>query len=274
MEHVLIVESDVAISGNVARALNSMGLRADIEATGRNAIGKLIGNGYRMAVLNRRLPDLDGLSVVSSIRGLGVTIPMIVVDAAGSVEHCIGALRSGADEYLPLPVDWEEFSARTMAILRRDARRSASSDETTQTVLRGGGIVLDRVLRSVSVKGNAVQLRPTEFRLLEFMMLNPGRVITRVEILEVLWHRRFDPGTNTVDVHIGQLRCKLGDLAGMGIIRTVRGAGYLFQSETRDTPSMERRNSAPEIPIRMPAIPWTPTLALDMRAGRAGDGYP
>ncbi|WP_028203976.1 response regulator transcription factor [Paraburkholderia nodosa] len=232
METVLVVEPDLAISENVARSLTGMGLSADIETTGRRAIGKLVGNGYRMAVLDLGLPDLDGLSIVASIRGLGVAIPMIVIDAAGSVERCIRALRSGADEYLTLPLDWEEFAARATAIIRREARRDLSSDASVSTVLHGNGIMLDRVLRSVSVEGNVVRLRPTEFRLLEFMMLNPGRVVTRAEIHEVVWHRRFDPGTNIIDVHVGQLRSKIGNSPASKIIRTVRGAGYLFCSES------------------------------------------
>ncbi len=240
MERVLLVEPDIVISGNLTRSLTSMGLGADIEGSGRKAVGKLIDNGYRMAVLNRRLPDLDGLSVLASIRSLGVAVPVIIIDAAGSVERCVSALRCGADEYLSLPFDWDEFAARTMAILRRESRRSQSSDASARTVLHGGGITLDRIRRSVSVRENCVRLRPMEFRLLEFMMLNPERVITRAEMLEVLWHRHFDPGTNLIEVHIRQLRSKIGDFASSSSIRTVRGAGYVFQSDASQRPGAAR----------------------------------
>lgn len=239
MKTVLVVEPDPAISEHVAQSLTEAGLSVEIETTGRHAIGKLVNSGYHMVVLNLRLPDLDVYSIVASIRGLGVTIPMIVLDAVGNVERCIKVLRSGADDYLTLPLDWDEFSARAMAILRLQARRSLSSDASVNTVLQGNGIVLDRVQRTVSVEGDVVRLRPTEFRLLEFMMLNPGRVITRAEILEVVWHRRFDPGTNIIDVNVGNLRSKIGRPSISKMIRTVRGAGYLFRSDNADRAASE-----------------------------------
>ncbi|WP_321889673.1 response regulator transcription factor [Paraburkholderia bannensis] len=239
MKTALVLEPDPAISKHVAQSLAAAGFSVNIETSGRHAIGELVNDGYHMVVLNLQLPDLDVYSIVASIRGVGVTTPMIVLDAIGNIARCIKVLRSGADDCLTLQLDWAESSARAMALLRLHARLSMSSDASVSIVLQGNGIVLDRVQRTVSVEGDVVRLRPTEFRLLEFLMLNPGRVITRAEILEVVWHRRFDPGTNIIDVNVGNLRSKIGRPAISKAIRTVRDAGYLFGSDNTNRAASE-----------------------------------
>ena len=176
-----------------------------------------------MVTLDRILPDLDGLTIVATMRGVGMETPVLVTSAMSEVDRRIQGLRAGADDYLPKPFSLEEMSARVEVLLRRRPRAGK-----TETMLRQGPLELDLVRRKAKYRERELDLQPAEWRVLEFMMRHAGQILTRTMIFEAAWGCRFDPGTNRIDVHVGRLRKKI-DIAGeRSRIRTIRGSGYLF----------------------------------------------
>lgn len=214
----------------LATAPGNEALRVDVADTARNALFRVMGGGYDLVIVKSGLPELESAKFVATLRTVGVVVPVLVIDAVGGVERCVHALRSGADDYLTQPIHLEELSARVLALLRRRTRTQPRDSGAQAATLHAPGVVLDRISRVVTIDSVDVTLRPTEFRLLEYLMANQGRIVTRRILLESVWQRRFDPCTNVIDVHIKQLRKKLNDPDGERYIRTVRGAGYRFES--------------------------------------------
>jgi two-component system OmpR family response regulator len=175
--------------------------------------------------LDRILPGLDGLSLVTVMRNAGVQTPVLMISALSDVDERIRGLRAGGDDYLTKPFSPEEMTARLEVLLRR--REQAPRE----TVLQADDLVLDLVTRQVRRGGGELRLSPTEFRLLEFMMRNRDQILTRTMIFEAVWGYYFDPGTNTIDVHIGQLRRKIERPGARALIETVRGSGYRFRAD-------------------------------------------
>ncbi|QBQ99831.1 response regulator transcription factor [Paraburkholderia pallida] len=231
---VLGVGQNKALFDRFAAAPGNEGLLVEVADTARNALFRVMDGGCDLVIVKDGWPELDGAKFVATMRTAGLAVPVLVIDTVGSVERCVHALRCGADDYLTQPVDLEELSARVLALLRRRMCRIRVQpfDRTApSTTLHGSGIVLDRITRVVTVDSTAVTLRPTEFRLLEYLMVNQDRIVTRRMLLEKVWRRSFDPCTNVIDVHIKQLRLKLNDPDGVRYIKTIRGAGYKFTSE-------------------------------------------
>jgi DNA-binding response OmpR family regulator len=200
MARVLTIEDDELIAQDVVRALTSSGLTVDVAHTGREGLAKVMGGNYDVVTLDRILPDLDGLTIIATMRGVGMQTPILVMSAMSEVDQRIQGLRAGGDDYLTKPFSADEMSARVEVLVRRRARF--------------GMLDLD--------------LRPTELRVLEFMMRHTGQIVTRTMIFEAVWGCRYDPGTNLIDVHVGRLRKKVDELGERSMIRTIRGAGYLF----------------------------------------------
>lgn len=228
---VLGVGQNKALFDRFATAPGNEGLLVEIADTARNALFRVMGGGCDLVIVKDGWPELDGAKFVATMRTAGVSVPVLVIDGVGGVERCVRALRSGADDYLIQPVDLEELSARVLALLRRRTRRQPGDRAEAATTLHASGIVLDRITRVVTVDSTDVTLRPTEFRLLEYLMVNQDRIVTRRMMLETVWRRSFDPCTNVIDVHIKQLRRKLNDPDGVRYIKTIRGAGYQFTRE-------------------------------------------
>ncbi|HKT95683.1 MAG TPA: response regulator transcription factor [Paraburkholderia sp.] len=214
-----------------AAAPGNEGLLVDVADTARNALFRVMGGGYDLVIVEDGLPQRDSAKFVATMRTAGVAVPVLVIDGAGGVDRCVRTLRSGADDYLTQPVDLEELSARVLALLRRRTRMQPCNSAAPVTTLHAPGMVLDRITRIVTVDSLAIALRPTEFRLLEYLMTNQGRIVTRRILLETVWRRSFDPCTNVIDVHIKQLRKKLNDPDGARYIKTIRGAGYRFEGD-------------------------------------------
>jgi two-component system OmpR family response regulator len=171
------------------------------------------------------LPGLDGLAVLRVLRESGVETPVLMISALSDVDERVRGLRAGGDDYLVKPFEVEEMSARLEALLRR--RRAPER----QTVLRVADLAFDLVTRDVSRGGEAIRLLPTEMKLLEYLMRNASEVVTRTMIFEAVWGYHFDPGTNLIDVHLGQLRRKIDPPGAPPLIRTIRGAGYSIRAE-------------------------------------------
>jgi two-component system, OmpR family, response regulator len=223
MAKVLTIEDDELIARDVVRTLTESGLTVDVAHTGREGLAKVMGGDYDVVTLDRILPDLDGLTIVATMRGVGMETPVLVISAMSEVDQRIQGLRAGADDYLPKPFSSEEMSARVEVLLRRRPRAGK-----TETMLRQGPLELDLVRRKAKYRERELDLQPTEWRVLEYMMRHAGQILARTMIFEAVWGCRFDPGTNRIDVHVGRLRKKI-DIAGeRSRIRTIRGSGYLF----------------------------------------------
>ncbi|MEZ5857368.1 MAG: response regulator transcription factor, partial [Hyphomicrobiaceae bacterium] len=178
------------------------------------------GEKYDIIIIDRRLPGLDGLSIVKTLRGAGVKTPVLFLTTMTGVRDRVQGLEAGADDYLLKPFAFSELLARLNALARRPAM------DTAPTVLQIGDLEMDLVGRKVRCKGNDVHLQPREFRLLEFLMRHAGRVVTRTMLLEAVWDFHFDPKTNIVETHVSRLRSKLDEPDSESIIETVRGSGY------------------------------------------------
>jgi two-component system, OmpR family, response regulator len=223
MPKILTIEDDELIADDIVRTLSSSGFSVDVARTGREGIAKVMAGDYDVVTLDRMLPDLDGLTIVATMRGVGMETPVLVMSAMSDVDHRIQGLRAGGDDYLTKPFSAEEMFARIEVLLRRRPR-----NEKAETMLRTGALQLDLVRRRVTHRERELELQPTEFRVLEFMMRHAGQVLTRTMIFEAVWGCRFDPGTNLIDVHVGRLRKKVDMPGERPLIRTIRGSGYLF----------------------------------------------
>ncbi|MGA7781018.1 MAG: response regulator transcription factor [Paraburkholderia sp.] len=223
MPKILTIEDDELIADDIVRTLSSSGFSVDVARTGREGMAKVMAGDYDVVTLDRMLPDLDGLTIVATMRGVGMETPVLVMSAMSDVDHRIQGLRAGGDDYLTKPFSAEEMFARIEVLLRRRPR-----NEKAETMLRTGALQLDLVRRRVTHRELELELQPTEFRVLEFMMRHAGQVLTRTMIFEAVWGCRFDPGTNLIDVHVGRLRKKVDVPGERPLIRTIRGSGYLF----------------------------------------------
>jgi two-component system, OmpR family, response regulator len=223
MPKILTIEDDELIADDIVRTLTSSGFSVDVARTGREGMAKVMAGEYDVVTLDRMLPDLDGLTIVATMRGVGMETPVLVMSAMSDVDHRIQGLRAGGDDYLTKPFSPDEVFARVEVLLRRRPRNAKA-----ETLLRTGALELDLVRRRVTHGKRELELQPTEFRVLEFMMRHAGQVLTRTMIFEAVWGCRFDPGTNLIDVHVGRLRKKVDVPGERPLIRTIRGSGYLF----------------------------------------------
>jgi two-component system OmpR family response regulator len=171
------------------------------------------------------LPKLDGLSLISKLRAEGDETPMLILSALGQVDDRVKGLRSGGDDYLTKPYAFSELLARIEILARR------KKPDEAETHLKVGDLELDRLTREVRREGKKVLLQPREFRLLEYLMRNAGKVVTRTMLLEEVWDYHFDPQTNVIDVHVSRLRSKIDKDFGEPMLHTIRGAGYLLKAE-------------------------------------------
>ena len=218
---ILIVEDDPHTATFIAKGLTEDGHTVDQADNGRDGLFLATTETYNAIILDRMLPAVDGLTVLRTLRGAGNATPVLVLTALGDVDHRVEGLRAGADDYLVKPFAYAELSARIDSLLRR---RQSSSVETTE--LRVGDLELNLLTREARRAGKTIELQPREFRLLEYLMRQAERVVTRTMLLEAVWDYHFDPQTNVIDVHISRLRQKIDRHHPKPLLHTVRGAGY------------------------------------------------
>ncbi|HEX7814852.1 response regulator transcription factor [Dyella sp.] len=222
MPQVLVIEDDEVTAREIVAELSVHGLLAEWVADGRLGLERALDGAYDLITLDRMLPGMDGIDVVEALRRAHVDTPVLMISALSDVDERVRGLRAGGDDYLTKPFAPDEMSARAEVLLRR--RQGVDGGNR----LRVADLELDLVRHVVQRNGQLLNLLPTEFRLLEFLMRNSGQVVTRTMIFEHVWGFHFDPGTNVIDVHIGRLRRKI-DSAGLpALIRTVRGTGYML----------------------------------------------
>ena len=221
---ILVVEDDAETRAYLAKALGEAGYAVEATGSGREGLYLATGGGFDAMILDRMLPDLDGLSLLKSARAAGVAAPAILLTAMSAIDERVRGLRAGADDYLVKPFSFAELEARLEAVLRRPAE----SGEAAATALRCGDLELDLIARVARRGGRSIELQSREFQILEYLMRRKGRVVTRTMLLEGVWDYRFDPRTNVIDVHVSRLRRKIDGPGEAPLIRTVRGAGYMM----------------------------------------------
>jgi len=221
---ILVVEDDEIAAEYVRKGLMEAGHVVDLAGDGELGLEMAKAADYDALVLDRMLPKRDGLSMLAAMREDGDATPVLILSALGEVDHRVEGLRAGGDDYLAKPYSFAELLARVEAIGRR-------SDPTAAvTKLKVGELEMDLLARTVSRAGDNILLQPREFRLLECLMRNAGRVVTRTMLLEKVWDYHFDPQTNVIDVHISRLRSKIDKGFDAPLLHTVRGAGYRLQT--------------------------------------------
>ena len=218
---ILLIEDDVRTAGFVAAALRQIGSVVTHEPDGRAGYERLHGNTFDAAVVDVMLPSMNGLEIVRTWRVEGAEIPVVILSARSSADEKIAGLEAGADDYLGKPVSVAELVARLQTILRRVNRLGES-------VLRAGPLEMNLVTHTVFRNGTPVELQPLEYKLLEYLMRNRGRVVTRATIMESVWHYSFDPATNVVETRMSRLREKIDTDPKNRLIRTIRGFGYVL----------------------------------------------
>ena len=222
--HALLIEDDDTIADFVARGLREAGFAVDRAADGAEGLECALAQTYDVAVVDVMLPRRDGLSVIEELRRKGVVTPVLILSAKRSVDDRVRGLQAGGDDYLTKPFAFAELLARVQALVRRASR---TPDPTTLTV---EDLVLDLLSRNVTRAGTVVDLRPREFALLEYLMRNAGKVVSKTMILSHVWAYNFDPQTNIVDVLVSRLRDKIDRPFETKLIHTVRGVGYVLRA--------------------------------------------
>ena len=224
--HLLVVEDDRDTREFIRNGLIQAGHSVDVAADGREGLLAATTQQFDLIVLDRMLPEVDGLTVLRTLRASGNRVPVLLLSALGEVDQRVGGLRAGADDYLVKPFAFSELEARIEALKRRTA------PDGPTTVLTLGDLELDLMTRAVRRGVVLIDLQPREFRLLEYLMRHAGHVVTRTMLLEHVWDYHFDPQTNVIDVHISRLRSKIDRGFNLPLLHTVRGAGYRLALES------------------------------------------
>ncbi|NKF24171.1 response regulator transcription factor [Solimonas marina] len=223
MPKVLTIEDDEVTAREIIAELEQHGIEVEWVDNGRDGLVKAVSGAYDAITLDRMLPGVDGLAIVTTMRQVGVETPVLMLSALSDIDERVRGLRAGGDDYMTKPFAPDEVAARVEVLLRRTRANSGPLTE-----LRVSDLELNLMARNARRGARELELLPTEFRLLEFMMRNSGQVLTRMMIFEAVWGFHFDPGTNLIDVHIGRLRKKVDPPGTQPLIRTVRGSGYLL----------------------------------------------
>ena len=219
---ILAIEDDLSTLDYITKGLQESGHFVTAVSTGTDGLFQASEEQFDAIILDRMLPGIDGIAIVKHLRNEGLTTPIILLTARAGIEDRVEGLDSGADDYLVKPFAFSELSARLNALVRRQ------KPEIVEAVFSFNGIQLDRLKRRVTRDGIVIDLQPREFSLLEELMRNAGRVVTRTMLLERVWDFHFDPKTNIVETHISRLRTKLNNGSDDDAIMTVRGAGYMI----------------------------------------------
>jgi two-component system OmpR family response regulator len=220
----LMVEDDPTIAEFVARGLREAGFAVDHEADGETGLAAATKSPYDVAIVDLMLPKRDGLSLIDELRRRGVATPVLILSARRSVDDRVAGLQTGGDDYLTKPFAFAELLARVQALVRRATR---APEPTTLTV---ADVVLDLLSRKVTRAGRPIDLRPREFTLLEYLMRNAAKVVSKTMILSHVWEYNFDPQTNIVDVLVSRLREKIDRPFDKKLLHTVRGVGYVLRA--------------------------------------------
>jgi len=224
--HILVIEDDIEAASYVIKGLTESGHLVHHCADGKTGLGQALTTNFDMMIIDRMLPELDGLSIVSAIRAANVTTPVLILSALAEVDDKVEGLTAGGDDYLTKPYAFSELLARIEALSRRRQPEQASNK------LKLADLEIDLLKHKVTRAGRVIALQPREFRLLEYLMRHQGQVVSRTMLLEQVWDYNFDPQTNVIDVHISRLRNKIDKGFSQPLLQTIRGAGYSLREAT------------------------------------------
>lgn len=219
----LLVEDDNTIADFVARGLREAGFAVDRAGDGEAGLSSALKQSYDVAIVDLMLPKRDGLSLIEALRSKRIATPVLILSARRSVDDRVRGLQSGGDDYLTKPFAFTELLARVQALVRRSTRPAEP------TTLTAGDLELDLLSRRVTRGGKPIDLRPREFALLEYLMRNTGKVVSKTMILSHVWEYSFDPQTNIVDVLVSRLRERIDRPFDQKLLHTVRGVGYVLR---------------------------------------------
>ena len=218
---ILVIEDDESVAAYIRKGLDELGYTVDVAPDGKDGLFLATTEHYDLLIVDRMLPQVDGLTIVQTLRASDQRVPVLFLSALGEVDDRVQGLEAGGDDYLTKPFAFSELKARVEALLRRGQPADSAETELVVQDLR-----MDLLARTVR-RGNVdIELQPREFRLLEFLMRNAGQVVTRTMLLEQVWDYHFDPQTNVIDVHVSRLRGKIDKGFDAPLVETVRGAGY------------------------------------------------
>lgn len=218
---ILLIEDDPLIAETIVAELQAQGFDVEHAADGQAGLRGALERRHRMLIVDRMLPQLDGLSVVRQLRAQGCQLPVLFLTTLSGIDDRVTGLEAGGDDYLVKPFAMAELVARVRALVRRPA-----PDKHTPTSLQTADLQLDLLTRSATRAARPLELLPLEFRLLEFLVRHAGEVVTRAMLLENVWNIHFDPRTSVMESHVSRLRAKLAATGGPELIHTVRGVGY------------------------------------------------
>ncbi|WP_407148312.1 winged helix-turn-helix domain-containing protein [Bradyrhizobium sp. ORS 86] len=221
---ILVVEDDPETAGQLVEQLTTSGYDVDLAANGRDALNQGAARDYAVITIDRMLPDIDGIAVMRQMRDDGIAVPFLIISALGEVDDRVRGLRAGGDDYLVKPFSFVELLARLEALGRR------SETVAKETILRVGDLAVDLISRTASRGNRRIPLLPKEFQLLEYLVRNEGRVVSRAMLLQHVWDLHFDPSTNIIDVYVGRVRRKVDDQQAYPLIHTIRGIGYCLRA--------------------------------------------
>ncbi len=222
---ILVIEDDARAAEHLVSGLRERGHEADWAKDGVDGLERALKSQYDVLVVDRMMPELDGLAMLKRLRGLGCATPALFLTALDQVDHRVEGLRAGAEDYLVKPYAFPELLARVEGLARRRA------PEEAVTKLRLADLEMDLLARTVTRSGVKIDLQPREFKLLEELLRHSGQVVTRTMLLESVWDYHFDPQTNVIDVHVSRLRAKIDKGFDPPLLRTVRGAGYMLAAD-------------------------------------------
>ena len=217
---LLLIEDDATLADYVAKGLRECGHVVDICRDGKAGLYSVAEQAHDVVLLDRMLPGVDGMTILQTMRAAQNSTPVLIMTALGEVDDRVEGLRKGGDDYLSKPFSLQELIARVEAL----GRRPAAMRQVERMAVPG--LEMDLLRRRVLVRGEEVRLTSREFQILEVLLRNAGKIVTRTMLLEAVWDYRFDPQTNIVDQHVSRLRQKLGDDGATSLIETVRGVGY------------------------------------------------
>jgi len=220
---ILIIEDDKDAAAFMAKGLGESGHIVDHAADGKSGLGLALTEDYDILIIDRMLPGRDGLSITTALRSANISTPVLILSALGQVDDRVAGLKAGGDDYLTKPYAFSELLARIDAL----ARRSVPTQEVNKLTL--ANLEMDLIRHVVMRAGIEISLQPREFHLLECLLRNHGKVVTRTMLLEKVWDYNFDPKTNVIDVHISRLRNKIDKNHDVKLLHTIRGAGYTLR---------------------------------------------
>jgi two-component system OmpR family response regulator len=222
---ILVVEDDPDTADYVLKGLREDGFVVEHVADGRDGLYLATASQFDAIVMDRMVPGMDGLSVVKALRAADIQTPILILSALSHMDERVRGLRAGGDDYLSKPFGYAELSARLESLTRRRSGRNI------ETHLTCGDLVMDLLTRRVQRNDKRLELLPREFKLLEYLLRNKDRVVTRTMLLEQVWDYRFDPHTSLIDTHISRLRRKIDDGFDKPLLHTVRGSGYRLSEQ-------------------------------------------